>query len=50
LARACLDALVADGKIAHTPRTGKKGGAVKYGTPSAIESFMNPPLIREKKK
>ena len=44
LARACLDALVADGQIAHTPRTGKKGGAVRYGIPSAIDSFMNPPL------
>ena len=50
LARACLDALVADGKIAHTPRTGKKGGAVRYGTPYAIESFMNPPLIGAKSK
>ena len=45
LARACLDCLIGEGKITCTPRTGKKGGAVKYGLPSAIEAYMNPPLI-----
>ena len=50
LARACLDSLVADGQIVHTPRTGKKGGAVRYGIPSAIESIMNPPLPLTKGK
>lgn len=44
LARACLDGLVRRGEIIHTPRAGAKNGAVKYGLPAVIQSYMNPRL------
>ncbi len=44
LARACLDGLVRRGEIVHTPRAGAKNGAVKYGLPAVIQSYMNPRL------
>ena len=44
LARACLDALVRRGEIVHTPRAGNPNGAVKYGIPAVIDSYMNPRL------
>ncbi len=36
--RAAIDGLVRTGKLAHTPRTGNKNGAVRYGLPAAIRT------------
>ena len=43
-ARAALDSLVRRGEIVCTPRAGSPNGAVKYGTPKAIQEYMNPRL------
>lgn len=42
--RDCVDSCLRRGKLAQTPRTGNKNGAVKYGTPEAIKSYINPKL------
>ena len=42
--RDALDGLVRTGRLASTPRAGQKDGAVKYGLPETIKTYMNPPL------
>ena len=43
-ARACLERLEREGRLAKTPRVGKRNGPVKYGLPEVIREYMNPRL------
>lgn len=43
-ARACVDRLERLKKLVHTPRSGARNGAVKYGLPEAINELVNPRL------
>ena len=43
-ARACIDRLVRVGKLAVTPRAGRKHGTVLYGLPEAIHEYLYPRL------
>ena len=43
-ARACLDRLEREGRLAKTPRVGRRNGPVKYGLPEVIHGYMNPKL------